>query len=135
MSVSLLLQVEGGSSVILGTKRADRIYCTHTRRKWLGKGHVGQKNRGRHRKKPRDKFDTFGLTSTFGGDAIFNPISLIRTIFIISLDSGASFGEASFFDILTSIATARAAVLTVFKPKIGSIQFWETAPDFTLMAG
>ena len=120
MSVSLLLQAEGGSFVILGTKRADRILYSHEE-KVVRQRTCGQKYRGRQRKKPRHKSDTFGLTSTFGGDAIFNPISLIRTIFIISLDSGASFEEASFFDILTSIATARAAVLTVFKPKIGSI--------------
>jgi hypothetical protein len=59
----------------------------------------------------------FGFTSTFGGDLILNPISLIRTIFIISLDKVASLDIASFFDILTSSVTARAAVSTVFSPQ------------------
>ena len=62
----------------------------------------------------RHNSNTFGFTSTFGGDLILNPISLIRTIFIISFDNVASFDIASFFDILTSIVTARAAVATVF---------------------
>ena len=69
----------------------------------------------------RHNSNTFGFTSTFGGDLILNPISLIRTIFIISFDNVASFDIASFFDILTSIVTARAAVLTVFHPNSGCL--------------
>ena len=69
----------------------------------------------------RHSSNTFGFTSTFGGDVILNPISLIRTIFIISLDNVASFVD-SFFDILTSIVTARAAVATVFHPNSACLE-------------
>ena len=86
------------------------IFTPQIRGKWTSVGKKGKQNGTRH------KSNTFGFTSTFGGDLILNPISLIRTIFIISLDNVASFDIASFFDILTSIVTARAAVRTVFHP-------------------